>query len=314
MYPDMKGVSVELSRYYGIHVKQQIDHFLINNPDVEAEVYIIEGALGFKNYIKSIYLIPLKSREKDFDIIHTHFGLSGLFLIFSPWLGKKSIVTFHGCDLLAPSRKHIFTRMISKLVAKIAKINIYVSENMESFLNESKRVLIPCGVDSEIFNSKKSLPFLDGKNIKLVFPGSPDREVKCYPLFRQIVSKLEEDGFTVETLIMNGLEQAEVVDMLDNSTGILLTSISEGSPQVVKEALLMNRFVFSVNVGDISKYADFANLFVSTTRDPDELAELIKVNVHNIGSGFNSKDKIIELGLDSNSISQKIKSIYNNFF
>ena len=113
---------------------------------------------------------------------------------------------------------------------------------------------------------------------------------------------------------MNGLEQAEVVDMLDNSTGILLTSISEGSPQVVKEALLMNRFVFSVNVGDISKYADFANLFVSTTRDPDELAELIKVNVHNIGSGFNSKDKIIELGLDSNSISQKIKSIYNNFF
>ena len=310
MYPNMKGVPKKLSKYYGIHVMQQMEHFKSSYPEHETELFVINGAMGLVQYFKSIFTVPYSFYKSKSDVIHIHYGLSGLFLLFSPWLGRKTVVTFHGCDILMPSKKHFITKFISIVVAKLCKKNIYVSANMKKHLNENKSECIPCGVDSTVFFPCSNPPGINGRHIKLIFPGSPLREVKCYPLFQEVVNKLKNKGLHVETIILDGLSVNDVVASLEASSGILLTSLSEGSPQVIKEALLMNRFVFTVPVGDVVEYNDFHNVVISNTRNSEEISDLIIKNISNLKSCHGSRDKIIAKGLDSNSISKKLESLY----
>ena len=53
------------------------------------DYYQLEGS-GFLNYFKSIFSLRKKTKKKYYDIIHAHFGLSGIITRLS--LPRKKVI------------------------------------------------------------------------------------------------------------------------------------------------------------------------------------------------------------------------------
>ena len=59
------------------------------------------------------------------------------------------------------------------------------------------------------------------------------------------------DGYNL--LAMCGVSPEQVPNYLNSSEAVLITSDIEGSPNIVREALALNKRVFSFDVGDVGK-------------------------------------------------------------
>ena len=93
---------------------------------------------------------------------------------------------------------------------------------------------------------------------------------------------------------------------------MLLTSFSEGSPQIVKEAMACNLPVVSTNVGDVEWLFGNEPGHYLTSFEPEDVAEKLKL-AFDFKEKFgrtNGRQRIIELGLDSETIANKIVKIY----
>ena len=78
------------------------------------------------------------------DIIHAHYGFSGLLAAINRKV--PVVVTFHGSDINLKS-----SRIFSKLAIKLAKSFIFVSFDIAKKAGVRQPVIIPCGVNLEIF-------------------------------------------------------------------------------------------------------------------------------------------------------------------
>ena len=98
MYP------VNCHKYYGIHVKEQIDSL---TDTISGEVIFINAFENGKiEYLKSIFGIFRKLKSSHYDYIHIHYGISGLFLLlYRPDI--KIFLTLHGGDILPEQKNYI---------------------------------------------------------------------------------------------------------------------------------------------------------------------------------------------------------------
>ena len=91
---------------------------------------------------------------------------------------------------------------------------------------------------------------------------------------------------------------------------VILTSLWEGSPNVIKEAMACNCPIVSTNVGDVRWVIGDTEGCYITSFDPEDVAEKIKLALE-FGKRTNGRDRIIELGLDSETIAKRLIDIYS---
>lgn len=90
----------------------------------------------------------------------------------------------------------------------------------------------------------------------------------------------------------------------------LMTSFTEGSPQVVKEALACGCPIVSVDVGDVKERTDgVEGCFVAQSRKPDELARLIK-DAMGFKGKTQSRKRLLADCLDNRQVTGKLINIY----
>ena len=92
---------------------------------------------------------------------------------------------------------------------------------------------------------------------------------------------------------------------------LLLTSLAEGSPNVIKEALACNLPIVSVNVGDVAERLNNVEHCYLVNYDYQEIASAVTKVLQN--------DKVISIqkyveGLEINSIADKIINFYDDIF
>ena len=66
--------------YHGIFVKEQMEAIKRLHPDVAFDVFYINGFGGKGEYLKSIWRVSNRINKGDYDLIHIHYGLAGLYL------------------------------------------------------------------------------------------------------------------------------------------------------------------------------------------------------------------------------------------
>lgn len=282
-------------------VREQMDS--CRKLGVEFDVFNITrgGALG---YAISYWRLVAKILAGKYHLVHAHYGLSALIAVLQPF--TPVLVTFHGCDVNASG-----TRWISKIAYRFSRHAIVVEEGMLKKLNATKAItVIPCGVDTDTFHpvdkavARKELNIpADSKCV--LFASSFDIPVKNAQLAKQVIENLPG----VELIELKNKTRQEVNRLLNASDLLLLTSVREGSPMIIKEALAAECPIATVAVGDVRLRADGVKNVYICPHDAAELtASVEKLLVS--GGRSNGRQRIFEQGLDLDSIAGSIYTIY----
>ncbi len=268
----------------------------------------VEGK-GIKGYLNNLSALKRKIMVFQPDVVHAHYGLSGLLACMQRKV--PVVVTYHGSDINDPNVLR-FSRRAMRLSAR----NVFVSrKTLEIAQPQKNYTLLPCGVDLNGFQqtsreeARKILNLTTGKPYVL-FSGAFDIEVKNAPLAKETVALLNDS--TVELLELKGYSRKEVTLLMCAADAILMTSFTEGSPQVIKEALACGCPIVSVDVGDVKERVDgVEGCYVSATREPQELAGLLQKAMAFEGK-TKGREKLLADGLDNRIVAKRLMEIFES--
>ncbi len=305
---------------YGAFVKSQIDSIARAGHGVE--VLFIDGRKSAWNYLAAVRRLRKMVSDGSYDLIHAHYGLSGM--VARTQRGCPVVVSFCGDDLLGSSNgrggitfKSRVLVWLGQLLARSADGVILKSEHMKERLAftsaRSKAVVIPNGVDMEMFRpldravARKKLGLRPAGRYVL-FACPPHETVKRYDLATAAVAVAKHTCPDVELVVLHGKPQ-EVVPLYMNACDVmLLTSDSEGSPNVVKEAMACNLPVVSVDAGDAWQVIDGARHCHRAVREAADLADKLG-RVLEAGERSDGRAHIEHLGLDA--VAARVVEVYH---
>ena len=144
----------------------------------------------------------------------------------------------------------------------------------------------------------------DGRYI--LFAGAFDNYVKNAPLAQASCALLPN----VELLELSGYRREEVALLMNACDALLMTSFSEGSPQVIKEALATGLPIVSVDVGDVNEIIGDTNVGTIVDRNPVAIATALSPLLDHPHRS-NGRQRIQEIHLDNKEIAQRLIEIYN---
>ena len=262
---------------------------------------------GLRGYLGNLSTLKRKIRDFQPDVVHAHYGLSGLLATLQRMV--QVVVTYHGSDINDPK-----VLWFSKKAMHRSAWNVFVSRKTLEIVRPRKNyTLLPCGIDmTEVqqankHDARRKLGLSIEKQYVL-FAGAFDNEVKNAPLAKKAVALLDNDN--VELAELKGYSREEVLMLMCAADAFLMTSFSEGSPQVIKEALACGCPIVSVDVGDVKERTDGVDgCFVADTYEPEELSELLKMALAFEGK-TKGREKVIADGLDNQHVAQQLMEIY----
>jgi glycosyltransferase involved in cell wall biosynthesis len=233
----------------------------VERAGVELEVFPFHGEKNPYKYVRAWARLRRLLQVKEFDLIHAQFGQSGL-LAFPKRV--PLVVTFRGSDLLGIvrdgdgtySRTGRLLQKASRFVAQHADAVILVSAHLADHFQTAAPVhVIPSGLDFTMFRpipqgeARQQLG-LDPQERLVLFVGRPAQARKRFTLAQRAVELLNE-RMPARLVVAWQVNHSQVPLYMNACDALIFTSMQEGSPNVVKEALACNLPVVSVKVGDV---------------------------------------------------------------
>jgi teichuronic acid biosynthesis glycosyltransferase TuaC len=276
--------------------------------NVGFDIYLIKGK-GFFGYLSNIGKLRRKIKHGNYDLVHAHFCLSGLITLLASCI--PVVITFHGSDI-----NEWYMNILSSFTALWADQVIFVSDKMSRkvFIKTSAKSIIPCGVDTDLFIPKpqeeaKKAELLDHGLKYILFSSSFNIKVKNPALAKRAVKTLGDKVILVE---MKNRTRDQVGSIINACDVLLVTSFSEGSPLVIKEAMACNCTIVSTNVGDVEwVLGDTEGCYIAVF-DAKDVAKKLKLAIEfrEEHQYTNGRNRITELGLDSETIAGRIMEVY----
>lgn len=270
----------------------------------DIEFYGVTGK-GISGYLKASPGFRRKIKEFKPDVIHAHYGLSGLFANLQRRV--PVVTTYHGSDI---NEKSVLP--FSKLAMALSKFNIFVSQRTVDIAKPRKNfALIPCGVDLNDLQltSKVAARKAMGLNVNkkyALFAGAFDNAVKNYSLAKAAMALVSQ----AELLELKGYSREQVTLLMCAADAFLMTSFTEGSPQVVKEAMACGCPIVSVDVGDVKDVISGVDGCVISERSADSLAGAV-MSAMRYGR-TDGRKKIIGGPLLNDNVAERILAIYKS--
>jgi glycosyltransferase involved in cell wall biosynthesis len=233
----------------------------------------------------------IRLRNLKPDIVHcytpTYLPVGYFFKIFN---GSKLFISFHGTDILTLKKLHL-----TNFVAKTADCVLLIAESMSATFHskyQDKIIYIGNGYDKEIFKNNLK------KRTKQIICVGGLRWQKGFDIALKIfaASRLHKKGFTLVivgegplksflknlsislgicdfVIFKSNLSQSDLSNLFNESYCLAITSVSEGSPKVVIEAMACGLPILGTNVGDIKK---LVSEFGYVESDESKLASNLK--------------------------------------
>lgn len=289
--------------HYAPFITEQVE--AIKKQGVECEYFGVDGN-GIWGYLRQIPKLRKAIQRIHPDIIHAHYGLCGLLANFQRKI--PVVTTYHGSDINDPRVFRFSNRAIQR-----SRFNIFVSQrNIEIAKPKKDYALIPCGIDLEDYplvekDDARRQMGIDATKKYVLFAGAFDNPVKNASLAKAAMKFVPE----AELLELKGYTRPQVATLMQSVDAFLMTSHTEGSPQVIKEALACGCPIVSVDVGDVKeRISGIEGCFVSEP-SPESLA-------HTILSAFSYKNRtqgrslIEKSGLTNSIIANRIIDVYSD--
>ena len=292
---------------------------------------------GITGYLRELPSLRRMIRAERPDIIHAHYGLSGLLANLQRLV--PVVTTYHGSDINLPA-----ILRFSKIAMRLSAYNIFVSKRNidlaigrrgdEAMRRLGKYSLLPCGVNIPEPWSEMQTQWvvqltlnqwvqskLDKEVKYVLFAGAFNNAVKDSELAKSVIAVYNSSfansqspiaDCQIELIELKGYTRDQVTALMYNCHALLMTSKTEGSPQVVKEAMACGCPIVSVDVGDVAeRTSGVEGCYVVPTREPKDIAEALQKALAFNGR-TNGRERIIAMGLSNEQVAKRLESIYEN--
>lgn len=250
----------------------QTTHFIVQQVEflrragIEVDVFQFRGGKRLRNYVSAWRRVRPLLKSGRYDLVHAQFGQSGLLTL--PKV-LPLVVTLHGDDIQGIVDNRLgrvglqgrVTRSLSRFVTRHADAVVVVSNHMRAFFRTAAPITcIPCGLDLDLFRpmprdeARRKLGWPLDKHMVL-FAANPETSRKRYPLAKAAVDLLNRT-LPVELVVAWGVSHTDVPVYMSACDAMVFTSMQEGSPCVVKEALACDLPIVSVPVADVPERLD----------------------------------------------------------
>lgn len=304
---------------FGAFVQSQVQS--LEALGVDIALHVIAGDRGAAAYALDVPAVRRAVRRFRPDIVHAHYGLAGWT---AQWQPRPLVVSFCGDDLLGTPgprggktlKSQVVVRM-SQAVAKRAAAIICKSRNLAAALerpaDRARAHVIPNGVNVERFtpgsrDAARRVLGLDPVERLVLFPHAPEQaEQKGFALAEDLMQRVRSAEPAARLLHVTGVPHARMPDYYRAADCLLLTSKSEGSPNVVKEALACALPVVGVDAGDVQDWL----LRVPGCRVVERRAEPLAgavLEVLRSGTRVDASGIIAEL--DERAVARRIRAVY----
>jgi glycosyltransferase involved in cell wall biosynthesis len=286
---------------------------------IHVDVFPFRAGRRLRNYAAAWREVHRRLEHGSYDLVHAQFGQSGLTALPTR---VPLVVTFRGDDLegiIGENGRYIpagwLLRMLSKAVARRADAAIVVSAHMKRHLPRSVDAhVLPSGIDLNLFQPEPQAEArrrlgLPAEPRLIAFVGNPDLARKRYPLAQKAV-EIVNRSIPAQLLVGWGKPHHEIAAILNACDALVCTSMQEGSPNAVKEALACNLPVVSVPVGDVPLRL---NGVKGCELCPDDRADTIAVALERVlRRGGRSEGRAAVQDLNERILTQRLIDIYRS--
>lgn len=250
-------------------VQSQYDSLKAEGLDMVLFPVVGHGAMA---HLKAAWQLRKLVRREKPDVIHAHYSIYGYVAVIACmgiWHKPKIVVSILGSF---PTKGKKW-KLVRYCVQHVWDKTLVKSERTKRQLGLDVPV-IPNGVNLEIFQLKsivdcrKSIGFEEGKKY-VVWCSNPERIEKNWALAEEGVRVLVNEGISAELVAVYNKTPQEVCTYMNAADCLLLTSWSEGSPNVIKEAMVCNCPIVTTDVGDVTeRLKNLDGCYVAITEHP----------------------------------------------
>lgn len=296
----------------GVFIEQQIKGLQATGVGVHV-LFIDRRREGTASYYRMEPRIQAAVSESAPDLIHVMYGGVMADRVTSMKGLPPVVVTFHGSDLLGENlsglvrkvvahygvlcskraalraagvvvvARHLLPHLPSSISESIPGISGFMPQSSapRSFRIPLVRV-IPCGIDLGRFQPldpqrcRRKLNWADDV-FHVLFVSANNDPVKRPELAAAAIARLKTLGVKTDLHLLQGVPNSQVPEWFSASHALLLTSLHEGSPTVVKEALASRLPVVSVDIGDVTELIEGVVGCYLAEPDPMDLAQKLNL-------------------------------------
>jgi teichuronic acid biosynthesis glycosyltransferase TuaC len=279
--------------------------------NIQVDYFIIKGK-GLFNYLHHIFILNKKLKACTYDIIHAHYGLSAIITTLAG--AKPLVVSLMGSDV-KENGWQLF--LIKFWIKRRWNAAITKSPELAGLVNENKIHIIPNGVNLHLFmpieklKAKKKIGW-DPEKKYILFGSDPKRPEKNFILAHTAFKSVNESKAVL--IPLQNVPHKILPYMLNGAEVLLLSSVWEGSPNIIKEAMACNVPIVSTRVGDVDWLLDgVRGTYIADFAAADYTKKIILALQYSAeNQKTNGREKIQQLGLDHLTVAQKILDLYNN--
>ncbi len=300
-------------------VKRQGDDLIANG--VNVDFFLVKGK-GIRGYLSNIKKLRRQIKKNNYDFIHAHYVLNAWVTLLS-FTRKRIVLSLMGSDTFGirnrKGRKKLISYILITLTILIqpfvSKIIVKSNKFKKKIFFKKKCFVIPNGVDISIFKEKDkaicaNIVDIDINKKNILFLGNKDIQTKNFSLLKNAIEVINSE--TLYIIEPYPVEHSLIPAYLNSVDVLVLTSFSEGSPNVIKEAMACNCPIVCTNVGDVKDViGDTEGCFICSF-EPNDFAGKIKMALDfaQAKGRTNGRNRIRELRLDSESVANRVVEIY----
>jgi glycosyltransferase involved in cell wall biosynthesis len=271
---------------YGTFVERQVQ--ALRAAGFRCDVLYVRGYASKATYLLSMPFFLWLSivARRRYRLVHVHCGEMALVARF--FLTRSIIATYHGDDVLGYRGDDGPISLQSRIRSWIIRYHacLYTATITQSSemhrrlprLAQRRNTIIPCGVDTTRFHptdrsaARRELGWDDAERIVLFAATRPYEPRKRFDLAKAAVAEAEAELGPIRLAVAENRPPDSIPLMMNAADCLLLTSMAEGSPVVVKEALMCNLPVVATDVADVSEMLAGISPSAVCGHDPAELS------------------------------------------
>ncbi|WP_019670898.1 glycosyltransferase [Eudoraea adriatica] len=245
----------------------------------EVDLYYLDNMRNPLRFVQ--HMFRLQKLAKSYDLVHAQYGSANGFL--TSLMNCKRILSLKGSDWYVSPSSSIWHRIRVMLGGILTKFSlrrfhhiIVMSDAMKlEVLKKFPEAKIATIVDPIDFDRFRPLEKSEENEVKKVLFASVNlnNPIKRFPLAKKSFDFLHQKMPNTELITMSNIPHEEVNTFMNNVDVLILTSVYEGWPNVVKEMLACNKPFVSTKVSDLEGVAAKTNSCFTCNDTPEDLGQ-----------------------------------------